>query len=562
MPLSTVPTIRRAGTKRSRTGCRTCRARRVKCDETPVACRNCTSTGRQCDGYDPHRLPIRWRRGSKKNNAVTYLQPARDPGKTVAWAMTSDERQCFAYFHGHTVPTLLQFFDSDLWQKLVPQLTRNEPPVYHAVVGLSAIHWSCEKSGMRLATPASILVEDALNHFAQEQLGRSIASLNRRCASQDPYIRHVILVCCLLFVIADLLRGRYEEGLSHLRSGISIIKELQGYNVSSQSLIEQPLISAFAHLDILASHYNNTFPMFSPDNLPGSTQPISSVIPHTGAHFRSLPEVRIAFDNLLRCIYRFCSRYFGAPESEIALYYESLQAEQIQILSWMLHFKQYFEPFYVNFYPSLTAKEQLGLDIIKLHLLSSPIGLKSMLLGNNKAPLAYYTSDLATVCSLAEQIMSKIPERPSVTIDNGILPPLFHACTLCCDYTIRWWAFELLQSWPHREGPFDSNWMAYLCGEMLKLDLEVLCDADPGFRDRLFVLRDGKELSVHKMLTEITFSQQKQLDGLGGRRFVQHIPDHPASAFLNNFAELKGMRGWSCVRAYTAATSRKANCSV
>lgn len=34
-----------------RTGCRTCKIRRKKCDETKPACHRCTSTGRKCDGY-------------------------------------------------------------------------------------------------------------------------------------------------------------------------------------------------------------------------------------------------------------------------------------------------------------------------------------------------------------------------------------------------------------------------------------------------------------------------------------------------------------------------------
>ncbi|KAE8550509.1 hypothetical protein EYB25_006736 [Talaromyces marneffei] len=43
--------LQRRGTKHVKSGCRTCKVRRVKCDETRPACGRCTSTGRTCDGY-------------------------------------------------------------------------------------------------------------------------------------------------------------------------------------------------------------------------------------------------------------------------------------------------------------------------------------------------------------------------------------------------------------------------------------------------------------------------------------------------------------------------------
>lgn len=527
-------------------------ARHIKCDETPVTCRNCTSTGRWCDGYDAQRLPHKWKGGTSKNNTV----PQSGPGKVVSWAMTSDERLCFSYFHGHTIPTLLQSFDSTLWQKLVPQLTRYEPAVYHAIVALSAIHRSSENNGMQLATPASFKAQDTWHQFAQDQLGRSITLLNQRCGSQDPYLRDVILVCCLLFVLADLLRGRYEDAFNHLRSGLCILKELQVSNACSiQALVEQYLVSAFTHLDILASHYDRVFPIFSSDNQPGPTQSISHGIPDSGPHFRSLPEVRIAFDSLLRSFYRFSSRCLGMSDVEIALNYETLQVQQLEVWSQVVQFKQFFEPFYKHFYDGLDPKAQRGLDIVRLHMLSSPVCLKSLLLGSNRAPLAYYTPDLEAVCALTEAIMTKFPERPSVTVENGVVAPLFHAATLCCEYSIRWWALELLQSWPHREGPFDSNWVAFLSEETLRLELEARCDEDPGFRETVFVLR-GEELSIHQMLTKITHSQRQQLDGLRRAGHIKGAPEEPPSDFLSTFSEIKGMQRWSCVRAFTAATSR------
>lgn len=43
----------RLGAKKSRSGCITCKERRVKCDEERPECRRCLMSGRRCEGYSP-----------------------------------------------------------------------------------------------------------------------------------------------------------------------------------------------------------------------------------------------------------------------------------------------------------------------------------------------------------------------------------------------------------------------------------------------------------------------------------------------------------------------------
>src|ERR1700761_5463766 len=39
--------------KRTKTGCLTCRKRRIKCGEERPVCRNCIKSKRNCEGYNP-----------------------------------------------------------------------------------------------------------------------------------------------------------------------------------------------------------------------------------------------------------------------------------------------------------------------------------------------------------------------------------------------------------------------------------------------------------------------------------------------------------------------------
>ncbi|KAL2822305.1 hypothetical protein BDW59DRAFT_180875 [Aspergillus cavernicola] len=434
----------RTGTKKSRTGCRTCRTRRIKCDETPSSCTNCSSTGRAC-GYDLQRLP--------RSTKVTTPQEITDG---LRWAITSDERRCYSHFQIHTIPTLSGFFDSPLWQALILQMSVSEPAVYHAVVALSAVHQDSEMHGMPL--PGQDL-QNEWNRFALDQCGRSFALLSHRQSSQDPRLREVILLCCLLFVLTQLLRGQYDDAFQHLQSGLRILNETKAH--LSERAIEPSIVTAFADLEVQSLQFG-VCGDFSPDD---------ELVPETSTNdmetFHSLPDARRALGSLLGPAYRFLVQCAGLSEEEILLNYGSLHQTQLQLFSQFSGFGYCLESFCSC--SKLNRKEQRGADMIRLVHRSVSLPLKTALL-RDETTLAYYTPEYETLLSMVEEITEMFPERPTVTLDMGILPPLYAAAMWCRDYTVRRRAIAALQSWPHREGSFDSNWVVFTALEQIKAE--------------------------------------------------------------------------------------------
>ncbi|RWA03287.1 hypothetical protein EKO27_g11816, partial [Xylaria grammica] len=51
------PVKRRATHAKARTGCLTCKRRKVKCDEARPACARCLKSGHRCAGYEDVRKP-------------------------------------------------------------------------------------------------------------------------------------------------------------------------------------------------------------------------------------------------------------------------------------------------------------------------------------------------------------------------------------------------------------------------------------------------------------------------------------------------------------------------
>ncbi|KAH1490032.1 hypothetical protein LV164_000211 [Aspergillus fumigatus] len=61
--------------RRTKTGCLTCRKRRIKCDEGHPVCRNCVKSKRECLGYDPVFRP--------QASTPSAIQPAPNPAPSL-----------------------------------------------------------------------------------------------------------------------------------------------------------------------------------------------------------------------------------------------------------------------------------------------------------------------------------------------------------------------------------------------------------------------------------------------------------------------------------------------
>ena len=118
----------RIGSKKSRAGCITCKTRRVKCDESQPACKRCTSTGRQCDGY-PTSVAKK-----QANGPADLLQLSQMLG------LTEKDRRTFDYFLSSSASKLAGCLDSNFWCGQVMQLAHAEPFVMDAILAISTLY--------------------------------------------------------------------------------------------------------------------------------------------------------------------------------------------------------------------------------------------------------------------------------------------------------------------------------------------------------------------------------------------------------------------------------------
>ncbi|KAE8139201.1 hypothetical protein BDV38DRAFT_270057 [Aspergillus pseudotamarii] len=406
-------------------------ARHIKCDESPGnVCQNCTSTGRICEGYDMCRLP---------HKRTDVCLP--DIANRLCWIMNSDEKRCFSYFHHHSISSLISFFDSPLWQKLIRQLSHTEPAVYHAVNVLGAVQEDSEENDMRLA---GVNLYRPRHRFALEQSARSYALLNKRHASHDPQLKEVTL----------LLLGQYNSALRHLRSGLKILNEAPTYT-HCLSAIDQSLVEAFVRLDAQSSHFGADGPLLHLNKEGEEAWSHSDTMPLP----RNVQEARRELNHVLSKGIPFLSECWARSSTEIRLNYDSMHFTQQNLLASLAQHKQRFELFCEESYATLSPKEQRGAGIIRLHYLAQILSIKTCFF-HGPIP-GYLTPEYVSLLSAHEALMVKFPERSTTTLDNGIIPGLYVVASKCPDY----------RSWPHCEGLINSNIAASLALESLKREL-------------------------------------------------------------------------------------------
>ncbi|KAE8356057.1 hypothetical protein BDV28DRAFT_127861 [Aspergillus coremiiformis] len=442
-----VPTAlkrRRGGGTKVRTGCRTCRARHIKCDEAPEACKNCTSTGRKCDGYDLYRLPIRHKDAP---GLRLELPPMRRK-------MTSDESRCFSYFQ-HCIVPFIEFFDSPVWEMLVLQMSESERAVHHAVVALSAIHRAIDSTDQLRLTGDN----ETWRRFGIEQLGRSYAVLSRRHVSNDPQLGMVTLLCCLMFILSEFLLNQYDFAFAHLENGIRILKNY-GYPQSDIHSVQHSLATMFNQLEIMSTPVYATRRVLDEDDL-DLDQPLANLPP-----FQTLQEARSAFNVANTAMFHLVTDITGLSNEAFAMNYASLCRRQTSICSYTDQFEAQFRYFYKTKYSQLSPRAQRSAELLRIAQASLPLPLIACLQRQN---IHSYTKDFKDLLSLIETFLSKFPERPTVVIDSGVITPLFAVAFGSPSYDDRRQAIKLLQAWPHREGPLQSTTIAQLALDRLRV---------------------------------------------------------------------------------------------
>ncbi|KAJ5778323.1 hypothetical protein N7520_001569 [Penicillium odoratum] len=472
--------------KKVKTGCKTCKTRRVKCDESRPACRRCVSTGRVCDGYGiwggggtPYGQP-------QSNRALsTYCTPV------PAGSMTSEEQSYFDWFVGQTNRKFAGLFASDFWETLVLQASAQEPAVRHAVVALSAAH-RFDYSNEPWSIPSTYGFDT--ERFTLQQYNKAIHYLRSATGGTQKHAVRVALITCMIFVTLEYLRGQYQMGSAHLRYGIQLLANISAPQPRSsmspdvlnpaEDFAHNALIDAYSRLAIQAAMFGHV-----PSHMcVVSRDPQVHAIPYT---FPSLFDARQTLDDLLNRVHCLKRHYYNirlsllqseTPNAELA------ETQQKIITDLSLWCKAYNSSL-IRLEEEATHKSKFGTILLRVYHEMTTI-MASVCLSNDEMIFDSHTPrflallqgfvDLwnhwATTSIEIKELkhIFSLPESEvgchGFTVESGFIPPVYYTALKCRIPRIRRQAIRILRAAPHREGVWNGPLLAHILDEVVQLE--------------------------------------------------------------------------------------------
>ncbi|KAK2594962.1 hypothetical protein QQS21_007320 [Conoideocrella luteorostrata] len=252
----------RKGSRKVRTGCLTCKKRKVKCDETKPCCQRCVKTGRVCDGYAP-----------PKTAELSCPRP-----DISQWRMRKSEARALQFFCEIAGPTLSGPIEPYFWTNTVMQLSYSVGAVKHSVIAISSLYEQVEAQ-VRFGRQPSYSM--ALKHY-----NAAIRELKKM--DDQP----LILLACFLFICIELLQSSPAVAVRHCNHGVAILKQC-----GSDPWVMEHLAPMFRRISAVALFFGGDFANFPDLAVLGYALPAE-------AGFSSFSDAANMIDDIFNCTVR------------------------------------------------------------------------------------------------------------------------------------------------------------------------------------------------------------------------------------------------------------------
>ncbi|UKZ86510.1 uncharacterized protein TrAFT101_002336 [Trichoderma asperellum] len=407
----------RKGSQKVKTGCLTCKIRKIKCDEAKPHCLRCTSTQRICDGYAPEAYRTHSWDELLSSNAII---PSPSNGRS------NREGRAIDFFLHVAAPNLSNYPDKEFWTRLVPMACQQEPAVRHAAIAISSIY-------EQLRDGRSDALDYPGGRFALSHYHQALSHLTRKSNSE-----FTMLFLCILFVCIETLQKNVPAAIEHCRHGITILN-----NATMTPWVREKLTPMFVRLSIFPFFFGSTvttFPSLS-DLVTGATAPYTTLE-------ESLSALELLQARSVRFI-RSSDTYRQGIMYRVE-FPNNLHQEQSAILAALGQWLHDFSIFREAYPPtSHDAKAPYLGTLIKG--LVCKIWVGGVL---DKTEMGYdnQLASFKAVVDAAEKIISLLPpaqtlySKSKFTFGMGYMPPLYLVVIKCRNLNIRRAALKAMVS--------------------------------------------------------------------------------------------------------------------
>ncbi|KAF2159346.1 hypothetical protein M409DRAFT_60928 [Zasmidium cellare ATCC 36951] len=307
----------RAFAPKTKSGCKTCRSRRIKCDETKPSCKKCLTGDRTCEWFESASpTPPKSSPESSDQSERRVLLPARsavyvpDPSSadvqpsSLGLGLDAWERSALGFFINRTARDLGYSFPTIEWISRTLQLSHEEPALRYAMVALGSMH---QARRAYTHTSMSPVIEPGHLKNALGGYGKAMTHLRRRIEDSSVGNRiqttSMILLSCLLFFCFEQLQGEQATACLHMQKGQRIIKEMLSSPHSTQI---EPFLKATYGL--FSGFEDLDFTLFQGQTLdPTDRRGVAEIAASMPAYFYNFEQAKICLKGLEQARGRFVS---------------------------------------------------------------------------------------------------------------------------------------------------------------------------------------------------------------------------------------------------------------
>lgn len=131
------------------------------------------------------------------------------------------ERRGFYYFQSYVWPQLSSKLSSVFWERLILQASHADSAIRHASIAFGSL-------GERLLINDVMTFDNkdanSLHNFACSHYYKAVKELRKKLSSDQERSVEFTLIACFIFVCFEFLQGNEGAALTHLQSGIEIIR--------------------------------------------------------------------------------------------------------------------------------------------------------------------------------------------------------------------------------------------------------------------------------------------------------------------------------------------------
>ncbi|KAG9235482.1 hypothetical protein BJ875DRAFT_270756 [Amylocarpus encephaloides] len=476
--------IPRRGLPKVKSGCITCKERRVKCGEEKPECLRCIRFGTDCGGYPPRRPKISRSKASLQPKAfsgflyedIEQLKLPRKSSVAIIKAEPSTnvfrndgESRYFDVFSRKTAFEILPIFAAGSFRRIMLQASQSDPSIRHAIVALGAL----DKTSQLVSTNNEEAIKVNLRHHHESALNQYALALKHMREGADaatPDLRKALLHC-LVTLCFEAWNGNQSLAMAQIQTGFKLIqawKEETNTNspLSSTVAHDTDLLQIFSRLDVQAISFAQDGWLKKHPFVTGNTKEFWDGMP---SEFESLEEADRYNNGIARRSMHILSSGTGRPRKLHTFPVNgwwgeknpTVVANQQALLGDCHRWLASFEPLWQRVLETETLERIIFAKLQRVFVRTALHGVFILCCSDEMLYDQWLDSYSETVDFCEDVLKSleppgKWPPDPKFSFDSIVIIPLYLICHKCRDRTVRRKAISLLLTYSRREGVWDS----------------------------------------------------------------------------------------------------------